>query len=159
MPVISTEADRENLNLTIVAEFDATPDRIWQVWEDPRQLEKWWGPPTWPATFEQHDFREGGESRYFMTGPDGEKARGHWRFLAIDGPGRLEIEDSFADDDGEPNKDMPAGRMVVTIKDDGGRTRMTIVSYSASLESLEQVLEMGQAEGMTQAMNQIDGLI
>ena len=78
MPVISTTPDRENLALTIVAEFPATPERIWQIWEDPRQLEKWWGPPTYPATFGQHDFHEGGEARYFMTSPEGEKFNGHW---------------------------------------------------------------------------------
>ena len=71
MTVISTTKDPENLRLTIVAEFDATPERVWTVWEDPRKLEKWWGPPTWPATFNRHDFVVGGESRYHMTGPDG----------------------------------------------------------------------------------------
>jgi len=159
MTVISTIPDREKLNLTVVSEFEAPPERIWQVWEDPRQLEKWWGPPTWPATFEQHDFREGGESRYFMTGPEGERAHGHWRFLAIEGPGRLEIEDSFADENGDPSEDMPSGKMVVTIEEDGGMTRMTVVSYSTSLEALEQVLEMGQEEGMRQSMGQIDDLL
>ena len=53
MTVISSQKDLDALTLTIVAEFDADAARIWQVWEDPRQLERWWGPPTWPATFER----------------------------------------------------------------------------------------------------------
>ena len=72
MTVISTTKDPTRLTLTIVADFDASPDRVWEVWEDPRQLERWWGPPTYPATFTRHDFVVGGESRYFMTGPTGD---------------------------------------------------------------------------------------
>ncbi len=46
MTVISSHKDPEALTLTIVAEFNAGAERLWQVWEDPRQLERWWGPPT-----------------------------------------------------------------------------------------------------------------
>ena len=68
MTVIRTTKDPATLTLTVVADFDASPDRVWEVWEDPRKLERWWGPPTYPSTFTRHDFVLGGESRYFMTG-------------------------------------------------------------------------------------------
>lgn len=76
MTVVSVTKDVDALTLTFVAEFAASVERVWQVWEDPRKLERWWGPPTWPATFERHDFVVGGRSRYHMTGPEGEKSRG-----------------------------------------------------------------------------------
>lgn len=69
MTVSSTTKDPATLTLTLIADFDASLDRVWEVWEDPRKLERWWGPPTYPATFTRHDFVVGGESRYFMTGP------------------------------------------------------------------------------------------
>src|SRR3712207_7455265 len=47
--------DLEALTLTAESEFDATPERVWQLWADPRQLERWWGPPGYPATFDKHD--------------------------------------------------------------------------------------------------------
>ena len=47
----------------------ASPERVWQLWADPRQLERWWGPPTYPATFTQHDLAPGGHVEYHMTGP------------------------------------------------------------------------------------------
>ena len=74
MPVLSATPDPDQLTLTLVAEFTAPPERVWQVWSDPRQLERWWGPPTWPATFTEHDVAVGGTSRYYMTGPEGERA-------------------------------------------------------------------------------------
>lgn len=69
--MINSTKDAEALTLTLVAEFDADVERSWQVWEDPRLLERWWGPPTWPATFDQHGPVAGGTSQYHMTGPDG----------------------------------------------------------------------------------------
>ena len=77
MTVISTTKDPEALSLVLVAEYDASPDRVWSVWRDPRLLERWWGPPGWPATFTRHDFVVGGESRYYMTGPGGERHHGY----------------------------------------------------------------------------------
>ncbi|MGZ6793909.1 MAG: SRPBCC family protein, partial [Mycobacteriales bacterium] len=107
MTVVSTTKDPEALTLTLVADLAAPPARVWQVWTDPRQLERWWGPPTWPATFEEHEPVPGGTSRYFMTGPEGQKARGWWRFLELDEPHRLEFEDGFSDEAGVPDPGMP----------------------------------------------------
>ncbi len=159
MPVTSVHKDSQTLTLTLVAEFAADVERVWRVWEDPRQLERWWGPPTWPATFEQHDFTVGGRSRYHMTGPDGDKSHGWWRITAIDAPHRLEFDDGFADDNGDPSSDMPSFHCVVTLEPAGSGTRMTTVSHFASVEQLEQLLSMGMDEGMREAMSQIDGLL
>ena len=63
MTVISTSRDVENLTMTVVADFDASPEQVWGVWEDARKLERWWGPPTYPATFPRHEFVEGEGAR------------------------------------------------------------------------------------------------
>ena len=44
MTVKSVEKDTERLTMTITAEFDAPVERVWQLWDDPRRLEQWWGP-------------------------------------------------------------------------------------------------------------------
>jgi len=159
MTVISTEKDVDALTLTFVAEFDAGVERVWQVWEDPRQLERWWGPPTWPATFERHDFTPGGHTRYYMTGPDGDRSHGWWSFVAIDEPRRLEFDDGFADDSGEPVSPMDATRMVVTLEAAREGTRMTVVTSFTSTEQLEKLVGMGMHEGMRLAMGQIDAVL
>ncbi|MEV0223178.1 SRPBCC domain-containing protein [Streptomyces sp. NPDC050704] len=159
MTVISSHKDPEALTLTFVADFDAGPERVWQVWEDPRQLERWWGPPTWPATFEQHDFVVGGGSRYFMTGPEGDKARGWWTITAIEAPHRLEFDDGFAGDDGEPLTTMEPTHTVVTIEVLGTGSRMTTVTTFTSTEQLEKMAAMGMEEGMRLAMGQIDTVL
>ena len=73
MTVTAVRKDPEALTMTVDAEFDASPERVWQLWADPRQLERWWGPPTYPATFTAHDLAPGGRVEYHMTGPEGDQ--------------------------------------------------------------------------------------
>ena len=159
MTIVSSTQDPDALTFVVVAELAAPPSRVWQVWADPRQLERWWGPPTWPATFEQHDFVAGGSSRYYMTGPEGEKARGWWRFVALDEPRSLEFEDGFSDESGAPNPQMPTIRGRVAFEEIPAGTRMTVTSQFASAEQMEQLVSMGMVEGMNEAVSQIDGIL
>lgn len=159
MSHISSMQDTSAATFTFVAQFDAPPERVWQVWEDARQLERWWGPPTWPATFESHDFRVGGSSRYYMTGPDGERAHGWWDITAIDAPTRLEFTDGFGTDDGGRDESIAPSRAEVTLEAVQDGTRMTTVTHFADADHLAQMASMGMEEGMTLAMGQIDGLL
>ena len=160
MTVTNVNKDPEALTMTITAELDATVERAWQLWADPRQLERWWGPPTYPARFIDHDLTPGGRVTYFMSGPDGDKAGGWWQVSAVDPPRRLEFEDGFADDSGTPNDDMPTMTMVVTLAErDGGGTRMDVTTRFASLADMERMVSMGMDEGMAAAMGQIDQVL
>ncbi|MBY6414095.1 SRPBCC domain-containing protein [Rhodococcus sp. BP-252] len=159
MTVISTDKSVQDLNFTIVAEFDATVERVWRIWEDPRKLERWWGPPTWPATFEQLDFVEGGKAHYYMTGPDGDKARGWWRITSIDAPRRLAFDDGFADDNWDPIENLGVTKMTVALEERDGRTRMTTVSTFENADQMQKLIEMGMDEGMGLAMGQIDAIL
>src|SRR4051794_35426512 len=55
MTVCSVDKNAEAKTMVITAEFTASITHVWQLWADPRLLERWWGPPGFPATFEQHD--------------------------------------------------------------------------------------------------------
>lgn len=163
MTVTAVRKDMDKLTLTLEAEFDATPERVWQLWADPRQLERWWGPPMYPATFTSLDLRAGGRADYYMTGPDGVPVtpHGYWEIVTAEPPRRIEVIDGFANADGTPDLEMPApGGMNVTIEPIGdGRTRMTIESTHPNREAMEQVLAMGMEEGITQAVGQIDAIL
>jgi len=157
--VVSTTQDTEALTLTLVADLAAPPADVWQLWADPRRLERWWGPPTWPATFVDHDVTVGGRSHYYMTGPDGRTAHGWWRVLAVDEPTSLEFEDGFADESGAPSQDMPVTRGRVELVETPDGTRMTLTTIFATAEQMQQLAEMGMVEGMTAAVGQMDALL
>lgn len=159
MTVVSAVQDTEELTFTIVTDLAAPPDRVWQIWADARQLERWWGPPTWPATFTRHELVPGGTSEYSMTGPEGEKARGWWQTRSVDAPRTFEFDDGFADEDGNRDTTMPVIRGRVELEETPGGTRMSITSHFASAEHMEQMTAMGMVEGMTDAMGQIDAIL
>jgi uncharacterized protein YndB with AHSA1/START domain len=160
MTVTAVRKDPGALTLIVTAEFDASPARVWELWADPRQLERWWGPPTYPATFTKHDLAPGSRVEYHMTGPDGDQPRGFWDILEADAPHRLVFVDGFADDDGQPNDDFPRNEAHVTIEAIGaGRTRMSIESRFPSSEAMEQMLGMGMEEGLHEAVGQIDAIL
>lgn len=159
MPLSSVVNDPEALTLTVVADFPVPVERLWNAYADPRQLEKFWGPPEYPAKFTRHDLFPGGRSHYVMTGPEGEKAPGFWEFLSVDPGKTFEVRDGFADEAGSENTAMPSMRMVFGFEATEGGSRVTTVTYFASAEQLEQLMAMGMDEGMRSAMGQIDGVL
>lgn len=160
MTVTAVEKDLEHLTLTLTAEFEATPERVWELWADPRQLERWWGPPTYPATFTRHDLTPGSRVEYYMTGPSGDQPHGYWEIVAAEPPGHIALLDGFANPDGTPAHDFPTVVMRVHIGAiGGGRTRMSIQSEFPSLDALEQMIAMGMEQGLTAAVGQIDTIL
>ena len=159
MPVTDVKHDLDDLTLTIVADFAAPVERIWEVYADARQLERVWGPPTYPATFVDHSLTPGSRSTYFMTGPEGDKHAGFWDIKETNEPTDFTFDDGFADLDFNPDPDLPVGRNVFTFSEHDRGTRATYVSTYADAEGLQKVLDMGVVEGATSAINQIDDLV
>ena len=160
MTVTDVRKDMNALTMTVASEWDAPIARVWQLWADPRKLERWWGPPTYPATVVEHDLRPGGKVSYFMTGPEGEQHHGWWNVVGVEEPNRLDLEDGFADTDGNPDDAMPTMQFSVTFAElPGGATRMLIETRFPSREAMEQVISLGMEEGLAGAMGQIDAIL
>ena len=160
MTVTAVRKDPQALTMTIEAEFDVSPERVWQLWADPRQLERWWGPPNYPATVTQHNLAPGGRVEYRMIGPAGDRHRGYWEILEVEAPRRLVFGDAHANADGAPNTDMQLATTRVTIEEVGvGRTRMWIESRFPNAEAMEWVLATGTDVGRTQAVGQMDAIL
>jgi uncharacterized protein YndB with AHSA1/START domain len=160
VPVTDVTHDLDTRTITITAEFAGPVERIWQIYADPRQLEKVFGPPTYPATFVEHDLTPGGRAHYFMTSPEGERYYGWWKVLEVDEPRRFAFEDGFASDDSfTPVEELPVSRNVYAFEATDHGTRAVFTSTYDSAEALEKVLEMGVLEGATSAIDQIDALV
>jgi uncharacterized protein YndB with AHSA1/START domain len=154
VPITSVTKDAAKLTLTVVADFPVPQQRLWDAYADPRQLERFWGPPSWPATFTRHDFTVGGRAEYFMSGPNGEKWSGSWRFTAVN------PISSFEANDGEDNADDPNGpaSMRFTFDTTPTGSRMTCVIWFLSLEAMEHSAT-GMEEGLRAAMPQLDAVL
>ena len=159
MSVKSIDKDYDTLTITALAEFDAAPEKVWGLWADPCRLEGWWGPPTYPATVQRHDFSPGGSVTYYMTGPDGETYHGWWEVLVVRPPEQLVFRDGFADKDGTRLEDMPVTEVTVTLTDRGGGTDVEVVTALADRAQMEQLISMGAVEGTHLAMSQMDAVL
>lgn len=159
MPITSVTSDAKALTVTVIGDYPVPVERLWEAWADPRQLEKFWGPESWPATFTRHDMAPGGSSQYYMTGPDGGTSHGWWRFLAVEPGQRIELDDGFADEDGRPNEKMPTMRMIFAFEQTATGSRFTGVTHFPSLEDMERLVEMGMVEGMKSALGQMDDVL
>ena len=158
MPVTDVDKDFDALTMTITAEFGADAERLWELWSDPRRLERWWGPPSHPSTFVEHELTVGARTTYFMTGPDGEKHHGRWRIEEVEPPHRLHMTDDVVDDQGKPEDGGPTG-MTVTIAEADGTATMSIQTHFADRASMEQTIETGFEQGMTEMLNKVDSLL
>ena len=143
MSIVSVERDHERLSLVLVAEFEAPIEAVWALWADPRKLERWWGPPAYPATVLDHELAVGGAVSYFMTGPEGETSRGWWRVTAVEPPRALEFTDGFADRDGAPLAQSPTTDVSVRLSEQDGRTRMRLQFVFESPEHMQHVERLG----------------
>ncbi|HOQ52090.1 MAG TPA: SRPBCC domain-containing protein [Micropruina sp.] len=159
MPVVDVIKNLDGPSLTIVADFAAPVERVWQLYADPRQLEQIWGPPEYPATVVQHDLTPGGRVTYFMTGAGGDRHFGYWDVAEVTAPEHFSFADGFANDEFEPNTNLPVSHNSYTFGAHQGGTRATYVSTFASANDLQQVLDMGVEEGTIAATNQIDRLL
>ncbi|MFY9713201.1 MAG: SRPBCC family protein [Microbacterium sp.] len=159
MPVTDVTTDTENLTMTVTADFAAPVERVWSAYSDPRQLERFWGPPGWPATFTAWDHTVGGRALYSLRGPRGERSSGSWEFLSIDAPHSFEVLDSFVDEEGKPLEGFAPMRMKLSFEPTESGTRMVGKSHFDSVEALEQVVAMGVIEGTKMAMAQLDTVL
>ena len=159
MSIVSVDKDYESLSLVVVAEFEASIERVWQLWADPRKLERWWGPPEWPARFNKHDLAVGGEATYFMTGPEGRQSNGWWRVTAVDPPRSLEFTDGFADRDGAPIPDGATIAAQIRLGERDGRTRMELRFTYSSRDHMDRIERMGAFEAIPQCVSQMDPVL
>jgi uncharacterized protein YndB with AHSA1/START domain len=157
--VTRVDRDYANLAITLIADFDAQIDQVWELWSDPRKLERWLGPPTHPASVVTHDLTPGDEITFFMTGPEGERSWGTWRVTAADPPTSLAFTDAFADANGTPIADMPVSTIRVQLTERGGGTRMQIHVAFESRQDMEQWVSVGSVEGLQDAVGQMDALL
>ena len=154
MPLTSVTKDVAKLTLTVVGDYPVPQQRLWDAFADPRQLERFWGPPFAPATFTRYDMKVGGRAEYFLTGPKGEKWSGSWKFTAVNPIGSFEAHDGG---DNAEDENMPSS-MKFAFEATPTGSRLTIVTRFSSVEAMEHTIP-GMEAGLRAAMPQLDAVL
>jgi uncharacterized protein YndB with AHSA1/START domain len=157
--VTSVDKDTENLTLTLIAELDAPPERAWQLWEDPRQFERWWGAPGYPAKATALDLRTGGKVEFHLSGPDGDTPNNVWDVVEANPPRRLILRDAIVDENDFPTDEGPSSFTVRFEPVEQGRTRMSIESKFPNAEALKVALDMDMDKMLAWSVGQMETII
>jgi uncharacterized protein YndB with AHSA1/START domain len=154
MPLTSVTKDVAKLTLTVVGDYPVPQQRLWDAFADPRQLERFWGPPFAPATFTRYDMKVGGRAEYFLSLPDGKKWSGSWKFTAVNPISSFEARDG---EDNAEDHNMPASAKF-TFETTPTGSRLTSVTWFESVEAMEQTA-VGMEQGLRAAMPQLDAVL
>lgn len=159
MPITNVTSDPAALTLTVTGDYAVPVERLWQAWNDPRQIERFWGPPGWPATFTRHDMVVGGRSEYFMTGPDGERPASYWVLESVDDGRGFTAVEGFANADGSPDDEMPWTSFDVRFEPTATGSMFTMVTTFPDTDAMERLLAMGMLEGLQEALAQMPDVL
>lgn len=151
--------DLEDKSIRVSREFSAPVEMVWRAYTEKEYLDNWWGPSPWRAETKSMDFREGGHWLYAMVSPENERHWAKMNYLKIRKHQTIEKQDFFCDEAGKVN-DMfpPSNGLVVFTKTETG-TRVDYKLKFATLEELNQLLQMGFEQGMGQCLEQLETLL
>jgi PhnB protein len=148
--------DLASKKVTVTRQFEASPDLVWKAWTEADLLDQWWAPKPWRAETKEMNFTVGGHWLYAMVGPDNTR---HWArvdFKQITPGKNYEAVDSFCDENGKPNKDLPGMIWKNEFLPTPTGTKVVIELLFANEAELQKLMEMGFQEGFTAALENLD---
>lgn len=149
-------ANKENNTLTIVREFAAGRQLVWDCHTKQEHLDQWFAPKPLTTKTKSMDFSNGGHWHYAMVTPDGEEYWGYSEYSDIRPIDSYRASDAFSDSTGKVNSDLPTAQWLVTFADKGENATVTTFVQYDSFDDLEKVLNMGMKEGMIATMEKLD---
>lgn len=148
--------DLPNKKITVTRYFESQPELVWRAWTESELLDQWWAPQPWKAETKTLDFREGGFWLYAMVGPDNSKQWVRVDFHTIDSQKSFQATDSFCDENGITNADLPSMRWKNEFHDtEPGTTVIVEISFTTESD-IEKIIEMGFEAGFTSALGNLD---
>ena len=151
--------DAGKKQMTVTREFNAPVDQVWKAWTDSNLLDKWWAPKPWKAKTKSMDFRPGGSWLYAMAGPEGEQHWARMDYESITTQKSYAAQDSFCDENGVKNEDLPGMHWDTQFASTGSGTKVTVLVSFTSDEQMEKIVAMGFKEGFAMAHDQLEELL
>jgi PhnB protein len=148
--------DLENKKLTIVREFDAPLDLVWEAWTTAEILDQWWAPKPFHAETRTMDFRVGGKWLYAMMGPEGLAAWCRVDFTVIEPQDRFAVRNMFCDENGVPNPAFPVMDWDNRFSQAEGVTTVRVELRFEKEADMEMIIQMGFKEGFAAGLGNLD---
>jgi len=151
--------DPENKRILVKREFNAPPEEVWKAWTNSEILDQWWAPKPWKARTKSMDFREGGSWLYAMVGPDGTESLARADYEKIVPFKSFTGMDSFVDDKGNINTELPSMHWKCIFEPSGRGTVVNIEITFRNEADIEKIIELGFKEGFEAALGNLDEIL
>lgn len=136
--------------------LDAPRAKIWRAWTEPEQVKKWFAPRPWMVSHAELDVRPGGTSLIVMRGPEGQEFPGRGVYLEVVENERLVFTDAYVSAWVPSEKPFFTG--VITLADEGGKTRYIARALHWTVADREEHERMGFHEGWGKCSEQLEEL-
>lgn len=156
MSAMQTRADLATRQFFAERVFDAPRTLVFEAFTKPEHLVHWWGPKGWTLPVCELDFRVGGKWHYCMKGPEDMESWGLGVYEEINAPESFVYRDHFSNAEGMISEGMPGMLIRVEfVEEPGNKTRVVSTTLFNKAEELEQVIEMGMVEGLTETWDRL----
>ena len=146
--IAGLRTDTDARTLVIERTFDAPRALVWEAWTKREHMLQWSCPHGFRITECDGDVRPGGAWRSCMVSPEGTEHRNGGVYKEVAPPERLVFTFAWKDETGKPGHETLC---TVTLKEEGGKTRMTFRQ-----EVFESVSSRdGHADGWSQSFERL----
>lgn len=141
--------------------LNASRERIWRAWSDPKLLAQWWCPKPWVTEVRAFEFKAGGSFHTYMHGPDGKGGEGESDnpgcFLEIV-PRKRIVGTSTMTGGWHPAVSWLPMTAIITMADEGDGTRYVARCLHKDAADRKRHEEMGFYEGWGTCISQLEAL-
>jgi uncharacterized protein YndB with AHSA1/START domain len=149
--------DKATKMVTIVKEFDAPRDLVWDAYTKPELLDQWWAPKPFASRTKIMEFREGGRRFYAMVSPEGQERWAVQEYKSITPKTNFKFFNTFADEN--ENRELPGSDWDLNFIQQNSKTKVSISIYNESLERLERMVKTGFVEGTEAQFKNLEDLL
>jgi uncharacterized protein YndB with AHSA1/START domain len=149
--VVTTPSDSE---IRMTRLFNAPRQLVFEAMSKPEHVKQWWGRlgEGYSVPVCEIDLRVGGRWRFVNRHPKGEAAF-HGEYKEVNPPDRIVFTEIF--------EDFPDSPSLVTseLKDEGGKTRMTVTVDYGSKQVRDMVMASGMSHGAGISYDRLEDLL
>lgn len=152
-------SDAANARLLVERRFKAPRQLVWDAFTKGDLLAKWFAPKPWQAITVLENVISGGEWRYYMLGPNGERNYILATYQLVLAPQQFQITHQFAlDETFTLDPSIPQSQWDAHFSELDGETLVKITIQYQDAQSMETIISMGFVEGFTMAHTNLDQL-
>lgn len=142
------DLDRIEKTITLVREFDAPRELLFDLFTQPQHMTRWWGPREFTASKVAVDLRVGGAWTLTMSNERFGDTLIDGVYRVVDRPSKLVFTSTPKAPDGSMMLD---GLVTVQFEAEGERTRVTLTAHATGAPYMQAWLD-GMNEGWNQSL-------